>query len=147
MFAVIKTGGKQHKVAVADQVTVMALEGAAGDKVSFEHVLGLVDGETVQIGAPYLTGVTVVGEIVRQARGPKVIAFKKRRRKNSRRKRGHRQDLTLVKIVEILTGGAKPKAEAKPAKAAAPVESDAPAEAAAAPAKPRAPKRAKPASE
>ena len=120
MFAVIKTGGKQHKVAVADQVTVMALDGAAGDHVTFEHVLGLVDGEKVEIGAPYLSGVTVIGEIVRQARGPKVIAFKKRRRKNSRRKRGHRQDLTMVKIVEILTGGAKPKVEAKaatPAKA------------------------------
>jgi large subunit ribosomal protein L21 len=106
MFAVIKTGGKQYKVAADNTITVMALDGEAGAQVTFEDVLALFDGETSQIGAPHVAGAKVVGEIVEQTRGPKVIAFKKRRRKNSRRKRGHKQDLTIVKITEILTGAA-----------------------------------------
>jgi large subunit ribosomal protein L21 len=106
MFAVIKTGGKQYKVAADNTITVMALEGEAGAQVAFDEVLALFDGETSHIGAPHVAGAKVVGEIVEQARGPKVIAFKKRRRKNSRRKRGHKQDLTIVKIKEILTGAA-----------------------------------------
>ncbi len=107
MFAVIKTGGKQYKVAADNQITVMLLEGEAGARVTFSEVLALFDGETNHIGAPLVSGATVVGEIVKQARGPKVYAFKKRRRKNSKRKRGHKQDLTIVKIVEILGGGAR----------------------------------------
>ena len=106
MFAVIKTGGKQYKVAAENTITVMALEGEAGAQVAFDEVLALFDGETSQIGAPRVAGAKVVGEIVEQTRGPKVIAFKKRRRKNSRRKHGHKQDLTIVKITEILTGAA-----------------------------------------
>jgi large subunit ribosomal protein L21 len=129
MFAVIKTGGKQYKVAAADRITVMALEGEAGAQVTFSEVLALFDGERSEIGAPHVAGASVVGEIVEQTRGPKVIAFKKRRRKNSRRKRGHRQDLTIVRITQILTGGAEP-ATAKPA--AAPLEGEAPTPAAAA---------------
>jgi len=105
MFAVIKTGGKQYKVAADNEITVMLLEGDAGAKVTFNEVLALFDGETSHVGAPFVAGATVIGEIVEQARGPKVIAFKKRRRKNSKRKRGHKQDLTIVKIVEILAGG------------------------------------------
>ncbi len=108
MFAVIKTGGKQYKVAAADKITVMALEGEAGAQVTFAEVLALFDGETSEIGAPHVAGACVVGEIVEQTRGPKVIAFKKRRRKNSRRKHGHKQDLTIVRITRILTGGAEP---------------------------------------
>jgi large subunit ribosomal protein L21 len=118
MFAVIKTGGKQYKVAAEDQITVMSLEGEAGAKVTFSEVLALFNGETSQIGAPTVAGASVVAEIVEQARGPKVIAFKKRRRKNSKRKiafkkrrrknskrkHGHKQDLTIVKIVEIHAG-------------------------------------------
>ncbi|MDB5546299.1 MAG: rplU [Hyphomicrobiales bacterium] len=104
MFAVIKTGGKQYKVAAEDKITVMTLAGEAGDKVTFNEVLMLVDGETMKVGAPTVAGVTVSGEIVKQDRGPKVIAFKKRRRKNSKRKRGHRQDLTLVRITGISAG-------------------------------------------
>ena len=104
MFAVIKTGGKQYKVAAEDQITVMLLEGEAGAKVTFDEVLALFDGETSQIGAPIVAGASVVAEIVEQARGPKVYAFKKRRRKNSKRKRGHKQDLTIVKIVQIVPG-------------------------------------------
>ena len=101
MFAVIKTGGKQYKVAAEDKITVMTLAGEAGDVVTFNEVLMLVDGETINVGAPTVAGVTVSGEIVKQDRGPKVIAFKKRRRKNSKRKRGHRQDLTIVRITGI----------------------------------------------
>jgi large subunit ribosomal protein L21 len=104
MFAVIKTGGKQYTVAADNEITVMSLAGAAGDQVVFNEVLALFDGETNHIGAPQLPGASVVGEIIEQTRGPKVYAFKKRRRKNSKRKRGHRQDLTVVKITRIEAG-------------------------------------------
>jgi large subunit ribosomal protein L21 len=118
MFAVIKTGGKQYKVAAENEITVMSLEGEAGAKVTFAEVLALFDGEATQIGAPFVAGATVVGEIVEQTRGAKVIAFKKRRRKNSKRKRGHKQDLTIVKILEILTDGAEASVAFKPEPAA-----------------------------
>ena len=108
MFAVIKTGGKQYKVSAAEKITVMSLPGEAGSQVIFDQVLALFDGEINHVGAPHVAGASVVGEIVEQTRGPKVIAFKKRRRKNSKRKRGHRQDLTIVRVTDILTGGAKP---------------------------------------
>jgi large subunit ribosomal protein L21 len=114
MFAVIKTGGKQYKVAAENKITVMSLEGEAGAKVTFAEVLALFDGEATQIGAPFVAGATVVGEIVEQTRGAKVIAFKKRRRKNSKRKRGHKQDLTIVRILEILTDGAEASAASEP---------------------------------
>ena len=113
MFAVIKTGGKQYRVAAGDTITVERLAGEPGEVIAFEQVLMLVDGATTQIGAPSVEGVTVAGELVEQGRGAKVIAFKKRRRKNSRRKRGHRQDLSVIKITDILTGGAKPALRAK----------------------------------
>jgi large subunit ribosomal protein L21 len=100
MFAVIRTGGKQYSVSAGDIITVMALDGAPGDKVAFDEVL-MIGGDTPKIGAPTIEGATVSGEIVKQARSPKSIAFKKRRRQNSKRKRGHRQDLTLVKILAI----------------------------------------------
>ena len=106
MFAVIKTGGKQYKVAADNKITVMALPGEAGAKVVFDEVLALFDGATNHLGAPRVAGASVVGEIVEQTRGRKVIAFKKRRRKNSKRKRGHRQDLTIVRVTDILTGAA-----------------------------------------
>ncbi|WP_131114765.1 50S ribosomal protein L21 [Lichenihabitans psoromatis] len=115
MFAVIKTGGKQYRVTADDKITVMTLAGEAGDTVSFE-VLSFFDGETVEIGAPLVEGASVSAQIVEHDRGPKVIAFKKRRRKNSRRKRGHRQDLTIVRITDILVGGQS----RRPAKAATP---------------------------
>jgi large subunit ribosomal protein L21 len=116
MFAVIKTGGKQYKVAADNTITVMALPGEAGARVVFDEVLALFDGESNEVGAPRVTGASVVGEIVEQTRAPKVIAFKKRRRKNSKRKRGHRQDLTIVRVTNILTGGARgATAEASPA--------------------------------
>lgn len=101
MFAVIKTGGKQYRVAANEKITVMHLAGEAGEKITFDDILMVGDGDNVTVGAPRVSGASVAGEIVAQERGPKVIAFKKRRRKNSKRKRGHRQDLTVVRITGI----------------------------------------------
>jgi large subunit ribosomal protein L21 len=122
MFAVIRTGGKQYRVAPDDVIMVDKLGGSPGEIVEFAEVL-VLGGDNVQVGVPTVAGAAVAGEVVEQGRGPKIIAFKKRRRKNSRRKRGHRQEFTMVRITEILTDGqrpsARPKAEAKPAKAEA----------------------------
>jgi large subunit ribosomal protein L21 len=104
MFAVIKTGGKQYSVAADDTITVMNLAGEPGDKITFEDVLMLVGDNDTKFGAPFVSGASVTGEIVAHSRGPKVIAFKKRRRQNSKRKRGHRQDLTTVKITGLNAG-------------------------------------------
>lgn len=101
MFAVIKTGGKQYRVAADDVITVERLTGDAGSAITFDEVLLVGDGSSTRVGAPLVSGATVAGEIVEQTRGPKVISFKKRRRQNSRRKRGHRQDLTTVRITAI----------------------------------------------
>ena len=101
MFAVIKTGGKQYRVAKDDVLTVEKLDGDAGAKIEFKDVLMVGEGATVTVGRPLISGATVTAELVEQTRGPKVIAFKKRRRKNSRRKRGHRQDLSTVRITGI----------------------------------------------
>ena len=107
MFAVIKTGGKQYRVVAEDILEVAKVDGKPGDVVEFGEVL-VVGGDTPTLGTPTVAGATVAGEVLEQGRGPKVIAFKKRRRKNSRRKRGHRQEFTLVRITEILTDGKKP---------------------------------------
>ncbi len=104
MFAVIKTGGKQYSVAAEDTITVMSLAGEPGDKITFDTVMMLVGDGEPKFGAPFLAGATVMGEIVAHTRGPKAIAFKKRRRQNSKRKRGHRQDLTTIKIIELNVG-------------------------------------------
>ncbi len=102
MFAVIKTGGKQYRVAANDVITVGKIEGEAGTAITFGEVLLYADGAgATQVGAPVVSGVSVAGEIVSQTRGPKIIAFKKRRRQNSRRKRGHRQDFTVVRVTGI----------------------------------------------
>ena len=102
MYAVIKTGGKQYRVAANDVLEIEKVAGEAGAAVEFTHVL-MVGGEAgAKIGAPIVAGAKVLAEVVEQGRGPKVIAFKKRRRKNSRRKRGHRQELTTVKIRDII---------------------------------------------
>ncbi len=127
MYAVIKTGGKQYRVAANDKILIEKLEGAAGDQIHFDQVLMVGNGADVHVGAPLVAGATVVGEIEKQARGPHLIIFKKRRRKHYRRRNGHRQDLTSVTITEILTGGAKPAAKAaKPAAVAAPIADTAP---------------------
>jgi large subunit ribosomal protein L21 len=119
MFAVIKAGGKQYRVAANDQISIVTLHGEAGDQVSFDHVLMLSQDGVTTVGAPTVAGVTVAGEIVEQTRGDKVIAFKKRRRQNSKRKRGFRSEITIVRITDILTGGAKPALKAKVAGAVA----------------------------
>lgn len=118
MFAVIKTGGKQFRVAANDKITTAKIEGNPGDTVAFGAVLMLTDGDKTTLDAKALSEITVAAEIVEQARGEKVIAFKKRRRQNSKRKRGFRAELTVVRITDILTGGRKPemkKGEASPA--------------------------------
>jgi large subunit ribosomal protein L21 len=128
MFAVIKTGGKQYRVAAEDTLKIDRVAGEVGQIVEIGRVLAHGEGDQVTIGSPFVEDATVTGEVVEQGRGPKVIAFKKRRRQNSRRTRGHRQLLTTVRISEILIGGAKPskKAEAKPAaKAEAPKKEEA----------------------
>ncbi len=118
MFAVIKTGGKQYRVAADEVLQVGKVAGEPGDQVTFGEVL-VVGGDKPNLGSPLVSGASVVGEIVEHQRGPKIIVFKKRRRHNSRRRNGHRQDFTLVRITEILTDGASPSKErkAKPAKA------------------------------
>jgi large subunit ribosomal protein L21 len=112
MFAVIKTGGKQYRVAAADLIEVEKLAGGAGEGVAFGEVLMVGGEDATTVGTPLVAGASVAAEIVEQRRGPKVIAFKKRRRQNSKRKHGHRQELTLVRITEIVTGGAAPKSRA-----------------------------------
>jgi large subunit ribosomal protein L21 len=101
MFAVIKTGGKQYRVAADDVLEIEKLDAEPGATVTFDDVL-LVSGEAgTTVGTPVVAGATVTAEVVEQTRGPKVISFKKRRRQNSKRQRGHRQDRTVVKITAI----------------------------------------------
>ena len=114
MFAVIKTGGKQYRVAPEDIIRIDRVSGQPGEIVEFGEVL-VLGGDTPQIGAPMIAGATVAGEVLQHTRGDKVIAFKKRRRQNSRRKRGYRHEFSVIRITEILTDGAKPSKEAKAA--------------------------------
>ena len=113
MFAVIRTGGKQYRVAAEDVIRVDRVNGNPGEIVEFGEVL-VVGGDTPQLGTPTVSGATVAGELLQHTRGDKVIAFKKRRRKNSRRKRGYRHEFSVIRITEILTGGAKPSKTATP---------------------------------
>jgi large subunit ribosomal protein L21 len=121
MFAIVRTGGKQYRVAAGDKIAVEKLSGEAGDKISLGDVLLAGDGDTVQD----VNGLTVSAEIIAQERGEKVIVFKKRRRHNYRRKQGHRQSLTLLRILAVGKEEKKAaapkaeKAEAAPKKAAA----------------------------
>ena len=113
MFAVIKTGGKQYRVAAEDVIRVDRVEKKPGEVVAFGEVL-VVGGDKPLIGAPMVSGATVAGEVLAHERGDKVIAFKKRRRKNSRRKRGYRHEFSVIRITEILTDGKKPSDKAPP---------------------------------
>ncbi len=114
MFAVIKAGGKQYRVAPDDVIRVDRVAAEPGQIVEFGEVLLVGSGAPI-IGVPVVPGATVAGEVLQHARGEKVIAFKKRRRKNSRRKRGYRHDFSVIRITEILTDGAKPSpAAARP---------------------------------
>jgi large subunit ribosomal protein L21 len=116
MFAVIKTGGKQYRVAAEDKLKVEKVAGEPGEIIQFGDVL-VVGGDSVTLGNPTVAGASVAAEVLDQGRGPKVIAFKKRRRKNSRRKRGYRDEITVLRVTEILTDNAKPSVGPRPKKA------------------------------
>jgi large subunit ribosomal protein L21 len=121
MFAVIKTGGRQYRVAPDDVLEIGKIEGEVGTIVQLAEVL-VLGGDTPVLGTPTVKGATVAAEVLQHKRGPKVIAFKKRRRKNSRRKRGYRDELTVLRITEILADDAKPSVGSRPKKAKAPAE-------------------------
>ena len=127
MFAVIKTGGRQYRVVPDDVLEVGKIAGDVGTIVQLGEVL-VVGGDTPVLGLPTVAGASVAAEVLDHKRGPKVIAFKKRRRKNSRRKRGHRQEYSLVRITEILTNDNKPTIGPRPKRekpvVAAPVDGD-----------------------
>ena len=112
-FAVIKTGGKQYKVSANDTIRIEKLDDKAGKTFEFKEVLLTTDNTTTEIGSPMIDGAYVEAELLKQARNDKVIIFKKRRRQNSRRKRGHRQHVSIVKILKIYGKSGKLLAEAK----------------------------------
>lgn len=105
-YAVIQTGGKQYRVAPGDVITVEKLEGESGTELSFDQVLMISHDGTVQLGSPTVAGATVTAEIVAQGRGSKILVYKKKRRKNYRRRQGHRQYETRVRVSGIQTGAA-----------------------------------------
>ena len=129
MFAVVKTGGKQYRVAKDDVIRVEKLSAEPGEKIALNAVLLIDDAGNQVVGAPTIAGAAVEAEVVDQTRADKIIVFKKKRRQNYRRKKGHRQHQTVLKITDILASGAKPAATAdtatpetikeKPAKTAA----------------------------
>lgn len=147
MFAVIKTGGRQFRVVPDDVLEIGKIAGDVGTIVQLGEVL-IVGGDTPVLGIPFVSGASVAAEVLDHKRGPKVISFKKRRRKNSKRKRGYRDEITVIRITEILTDGKAPSVGPRPKREkkveAAPVEGDdAPAKVAKkAPAKKAAPKAA-----
>jgi len=101
MFAVLNTGGKQYKVSQGDLIEVEKLESNTGDTVTLDQILMVGEGENIEVGSPYVSGYKVTGEVVEHGKGAKIIVFKKKRRKNYRRKNGHRQLFTQLKITEI----------------------------------------------
>ena len=127
MFAVIKTGGRQYRVVPDDVLEIGKIAGDVGTIVQLGEVL-LVGGESPVLGAPTVAGASVAAEVLQHKRGPKVISFKKRRRKNSRRKRGYRDEITVLRITEILTNDNKPTIGPRPKRekpvVAAPVDGD-----------------------
>jgi large subunit ribosomal protein L21 len=147
MFAVIKTGGRQFRVVPDDVLEIGKIAGDVGTIVQLGEVL-IVGGDTPVLGLPFVSGASVAAEVLDHKRGPKVISFKKRRRKNSKRKRGYRDEITVIRVTEILTDGKSPTVGPRPKREkkieAAPVDGDeAPAKVAKkAPAKKTAPKAA-----
>ena len=113
MFAVIKTGGRQYRVVPDDVLEIGKIAGDVGTIVQLDEVL-MVGGDTPVLGMPTVAGASVAAEVLDHKRGPKVIAFKKRRRKNSRRKRGYRDEITVLRITEVLTDNAKPSIGPRP---------------------------------
>ena len=148
MFAVIKTGGRQFRVVPDDVLEIGKIAGDVGSIVQLGEVL-VVGGDTPVLGVPFVAGASVAAEVLDHKRGPKVIAFKKRRRKNSKRKRGYRDEITVIRVTEILTDGKAPsvgpRAKKEKQVAAAPEAGDEAPKAKKAPAKKAAPKAAKPA--
>lgn len=136
MYAVVKTGGKQYRVSKDDVIIVEKLTAEPGATVELDQVLALDDGKSTSVGTPLVDGARVAATVIDQARSNKVLVFKKKRRKDYTRLKGHRQQITVLRITDILPKGAKaatraaeskPKAEEKPAEAAAPAETAAPA--------------------
>ena len=118
MYAVVKTGGKQYRVSKDDTILVEKLDAQEGETVTLSDVIMLGDGGNVTIGKPKVANAAVEARVVSQTRGPKIIIFRRKRRKNHRRTQGHRQDLTLLKVTDILTSAKAPAAKkAAPAKA------------------------------
>ena len=140
MFAVIKTGGKQYRVANNDVILVEKLAGEAGEEISLEEVLMVGEGDKVTVGTPLVDGAAVKASIIDQTRGDKIIVFKKKRRQNYRRKKGHRQDLTALRILDVAAKAGAKKAAPQKAEEKAEAKADAPAKKA--PAKKAAPKAA-----
>src|SRR4051812_10249572 len=114
MFAVIRTGGKQYRVTPNAVLKVEKLAASAGSTVTFTEILSVGGGGTVLVGTPTVAGATVTAQVIAQDRLDKVIVFKKRRRQNSRRKNGHRQHVTVLRVAGITAGGIAPEAEAAP---------------------------------
>ena len=135
MYAVVKTGGKQYRVAKDDVLTIEKLDGEAGAVIELEQVLAINDGKGLTIGTPMIDGARVAATVLEQKKGEKVLIFKKKRRQNYRRTKGHRQQLTVIRISDILAKGQKAVA----AKAAPATDADAPAKKA----KAKAPAKAK----
>ena len=119
MYAVVKTGGKQYRVAKDDVLTVEKLDGDAGARVELSEVLAMDDGKGLTVGAPLVDGARVAAEVLEQKKGDKVVIFKKKRRKNYRRSKGHRQQLTVIRITDVLAKGQKGTATAKEAQSPA----------------------------
>ena len=118
MYAVVKTGGKQYRVAKDDTILVEKLDAEEGQKVTLSDVMLLGEGDNVTVGTPVVANASVEAQVVSQTRGPKIIIFRRKRRKNHRRTQGHRQDLTLLKINEVAEDGKSLSAKAAPKKAA-----------------------------
>ena len=142
MYALVKTGGKQYRVAKDDKILVERIAADEGAEIILDDIIMLGDGDKVTVGTPRVDGAAVSAKVVRQTRGPKIIIFRRKRRKNHRRTQGHRQDLTLLQITGIAENGASLKPKAAPVKKAAPK-----AEAKAAPKKAAAAKTAAPKAE
>ena len=120
MYALVKTGGKQYRVAKDDKILVERIAADEGAEIILDDIIMLGDGDKVTVGTPHVDGAAVSAKVVRQTRGPKIIIFRRKRRKNHRRTQGHRQELTLLQITGIAENGASLKPKAAPAKKAAP---------------------------
>ena len=144
MYALVKTGGKQYRVAKDDKILVERIAADEGAEIILDDIIMLGDGDRVTVGTPRVEGAAVSAKVVRQTRGPKIIIFRRKRRKNHRRTQGHRQDLTLLQITAIAEDGKALKPKSAPAKKAAPKAEAAPKKAAAKKAAPKAEAKAAP---